>query len=377
MDNAATTRPHPQVLEEVLKYFQVPSANPSAVHPWGIDQRRILSQARSQLARIFSVPLEGIVFCGSGTESDNLAIKGSLFRAGKTRGAFVTSPLEHKAVLECARWYESLGGEVRYLKIDVSTGQVDLDDLSDCLSPTTCLVSVTHVHNETGIIQDLGAISKIIRRRAPQATFHSDGVQGFGKILPKLKAWGVDLYSISGHKIHGLVGGAALIRTKPVNLEPQTWGGSQEFGLRSGTENVYASAALSTAASLATQQQAKHWESVTQWSEEFLLHLRKLEPAITRTEGKLTVPHILHLKIPDIPGEVLLHHLAAKGILVSQGSACQAKSKSLSIGLKALGLNDHQVKNSLRFSLSHFDLETPPEDVAGTFQAALKQVRAV
>ena len=364
LDAAASTRPHRDLLERLAGYAQLPHGNPSSVHPWGMTQKKELDWARRDLAKLFSVPLEGIVFCSSGTESDNLAIKGTLVRGAKNLGRFLTSPLEHKAVTECAAWYQDRGGPVDWVGIDPKTGQVDLKDLEAKLTPETRLVSIGQVNGETGITQDLRELGRRIKARSPKALFHSDGVQGLGKLKPELASWGVDLYTVSGHKVHGVWGGAALVLTRPLALEPLLHGGGQEGGLRSGTENVPACLALSWAAEWAESHREEHWQAVQAWADRFWHTAQGLMPSLKRLETGFQVPHILSLQVPGLLGEVWLHHLAARGILASQGSACQARSKKLSPALKALGLTDEEIRGTIRLSLSPLELTQPPESAA-------------
>ncbi|OGH00933.1 MAG: hypothetical protein A2600_03520 [Candidatus Lambdaproteobacteria bacterium RIFOXYD1_FULL_56_27] len=378
LDAAASTRPHPDLLARLAGYAQLPHANPSSVHPWGMTQKKELDWARRDLARLFSVPLEGIVFCGSGTEADNLAIKGTLVRGAKNLGRFLTSPLEHKAVTECAAWYQDRGGPVDWVRIHPKTGQVDPEDLKAKLTAETRLVSIGQVNGETGTTQDLKALGQLIKAQNPKTLFHSDGVQGLGKLKPELGLWGVDLYSVSGHKVHGVWGGAALVLTRPLLLEPLLHGGGQEGGLRSGTENVPACLGLSWAADWAEAHRQDHWQAVQAWGDRFWLTAKGLMPSLRRLETGFQVPHILSLQVPGLLGEVWLHHLAARGILASQGSACQARSKKLSLALKALGLTDEEIRGTIRLSLSPLELTQEPEPAAQQLvqaaQAALGKV---
>ncbi|MDT8445325.1 MAG: cysteine desulfurase family protein [bacterium] len=377
LDAAASTAPHPEVLALLHQHYQQPHANPSSVHPWGLEQRKLLQAARMSLGQLFSLPAEGVTFVASGTESDNLAIKGVLFRAGKPRGRFLTTHLEHKAVSEAAAWYQSIGGSVDWVEIEPATGQVDLADLEAKLSAETTLVSIQHVNSETGLVQDLAEIGRVIRQKAPQAVFHSDGVQALGKIEPNLRKWSIDLYSISGHKVHGLLGAGALLRARNIPMEAQISGGGQESGLRSGTENLPAIRALAWAAQWAESNRAANQEAVENWADSFFKKLSDQVSGLHFVGGAQRVPHIRALYMDGALGEVLLHHLAAEGILASQGSACQARSKKLSPVLRALGLNDLQIRRTLRLSFSPLELKWSPAEAAKAFASAVQQVRQI
>ncbi|OGG94620.1 MAG: hypothetical protein A2527_05390 [Candidatus Lambdaproteobacteria bacterium RIFOXYD2_FULL_50_16] len=374
LDSAATTRPRPEVVELVAEFLRSPAGNPSSVHPAGMLKRKQLQEAREQLALLLGVPLEGVTFTSGGTESINLAIKGVLFNRGKIKGQLVTSPLEHKAVTETASWFESLGGKVEWVRIDPKTGQVDQNHLSELVGPQTGLVSIQQVNSETGIIQDLPGVAKIIKTKNPACWFHVDGVQGFGKLPLALRETGIDLYSISGHKIGGLTGAGALIQTQRIALEAQLSGGGQEGGRRAGTENLVSILALAKAAQLTFSERLANGSQVENWGRTFIAALSNELPVQLAGSDAVRSPYLFTLLFDKILGEVLLHHLAQKGIYLSQGSACQARSKQLSPSLKALGLKDEQIRSSLRISLAPAELTHSPIEVAQQFIEVIKKL---
>ena len=238
LDNAATTRPYPEVIHQVSDCLLNTFANPSSVHPAGVLAGRLISEARNVLARIFQIPLPGVIFTGSGTESDNLAIKGVLWKKERYQGELITTHLEHAAILNTVAWLEKAGVVVHYAALNSDTGQVDLEHLKSLINAKTRIISVQHVNSETGVLQDLKQISAVAKAANPNVLIHSDGVQAFTKIPVKLKPLGVDLYSVSGHKFGGIKGAGALLMRSKIALETMLHGGGQENGIRSGTENV-------------------------------------------------------------------------------------------------------------------------------------------
>lgn len=371
LDNAATTRVYPEVIAEVQRIIGDEFGNPSSSHKIGFQAGQLVEESRNVFADYFKVPKMGVVFCGSGTESDNLAIKGVLQKNGTFRGEFITSQLEHSAVLNTAKWLEQCGVIVHYVRIDTKTGQVDLENLKELVNENTRLVSIQHVNNETGGIQDLAAISKIIKDKNKDTLFHSDGVQAFGKIPVDLKKMGVDLYSISGHKFRGIKGVGALIMSKNVSINPLVHGGGQENGLRSGTENVIGIHAMGIAAKKALKELDQNFRQVKDFSEWFKEQLAEKAAGIDLYKNVNTIPHIISIAVPGIPGKVLLHHLAPKEIFVSTGSACNSNYKKMSPTLKAIGFNQERIRETVRISLAAHEL---PKDRSKFLDQFLTQI---
>ena len=239
------------------------------------------------------------------------------------------------------------------------------------------MVSIQHVNSETGIIQDLPAMAAIIKRANPKTVFHSDGVQAFTKLPIDLKKTGIDLYSISAHKFHGIKGAGALILSRQLNLVPILQGGNQENGLRSGTENVAAIAAMGQAAKIACQSVEGSNKKVADFSEWFKNQLKENIPEIDIFEPENKVPHIINFSLPGIPGEVLLHHLANKQIYISTGSACNANSKKMSGAYKELGFTPQKILETVRLSLSHREIPEDKEELLGTFLEVVRELQAM
>lgn len=361
LDNAATTRPYTRVVQSVSECLTESFGNPSSVHLPGIKAKKTVNQARQTLASIFQVPLPGIVFCSSGTESDNLALKGVMGTTQGYQGRLITTPLEHSAVTNTALWLEQKGCQVEFVRINPQSGQVDIDHLLKLMETDTKLVSIQHVNSETGIIQDLSSISKAIKARNPKTLFHADGVQAFGKFHVDLNQLGVDFYSISAHKFHGIKGAGALILRQKYQIETLIHGGGQESKLRSGTENVAAISAMSLAAKMTTQEIKSNHLKVESFSKWFKESIKSTFPNIRIFEAPDTVPHIISLSIPGILGEILLHHLAEKSVYISTGSACNATSKKLSPVLQSLQFTRQSIMETIRISLSAKEIPEEPE----------------
>ncbi len=375
LDNAATTRPFPEVIDIVDKCLSQNFGNPSSIHPFGVQAANIISEARNTLAELFGVPQAGIIFCSSGTESDNLAINGIFPNKQHPTGNIITTSLEHAAVLKSVEALAEKGVAVDYVNINQQSGLVDLQHLKQLIKPDTRIVSIQHVNSETGIIQDLPSISKTIKGQNPDVFFHSDGVQGFSRFPVNLKKLGVDMYSISGHKFHGVKGAGALILSRRIDLRPIINGGGQEFGFRSGTENVAGIASLGLAAKLACKRINENYKKIEAFSRFLKQGIKNEIRDIDIFESAATVPHIISLAIPGIPGEILLHHLVERRIYVSTGSACQASSKKLSSVLQALGFSQKRIKETIRISLAAIEIPENQESFLKQFLEVVRELR--
>jgi len=361
LDNAATTRPHTEVIQSVNHCLTDCFGNPSSVHLPGVNAKKAVNEARQILASIFQVPLAGIVFCASGTESDNLALKGIMGRKHRYQGRLITTPLEHSAITKTVQWLEQNGCQIEFVRINAQSGQVDIDHLLELMDTEVKLVSIQHVNSETGIIQDLSSISNAIKSKNSKTLLHSDGVQAFGKFSIDLNTLGVDLYSISAHKFHGIKGAGALILRQKHPLETLIHGGGQESGLRSGTENVAAISAMGLASKLSIQKLKSDYLKVESFVKWFQDKIQTSLPDIKIFEAPNSVPHIISLSIPGILGEVFLHHLAEKSIYVSTGSACNSTSKKLSPVLQSLQFTRQTIMETIRISLSAKEIPENPE----------------
>src|SRR5690606_38275314 len=332
LDNGATTKPHPEVLESFQKVSENYFANPSSIHELGGTVSDLQSEARKQIAQILGVEPEEIVFTSGGTEGNNLAIKGIVLEHQNRGKHIITSKVEHPSVYNTCKSLETLGFEVTYLPVN-RHGIVDVEDVKQALRDDTVLVSIMHVNNEIGSIQPIEAIADLLIEY-PKVFFHIDAVQSLGKVPLDLSHEGIDLATFSGHKINGLKGTGVLYVKKGTTLFPLFHGGGQEFGIRSGTENVAGNVAFAKALRLIKEkEQAKRHE---------LNEIRmKLYEALEQMEGvemnspKEGAPHIVHVSVPGFKPEVIIHALYDQGIVISTQSACSSKREEESRVLKA------------------------------------------
>lgn len=350
-DHAASTPPDPDVVESVSKTMQTYYGNPSALHRMGVEAERLLQQARHVVAQALQVEPQEIIFTSGGTESINLALKGVSFQY-KSRGRhIVTTQIEHSAGIECCRQLEQLGFEVTYVPAD-ATGAVSPEDVIGAVRDDTILVSVMHVNNETGRIQPVEEIGRALRQRSG-VLFHVDAVQSMGKIPVLPKSWGIDLMSVSAHKLNGPRGAGFLYCREGVQLFPLIAGGGQERGLRSGTEALPQIAGMAKAVRLAVERQPEQWERWHEWRKQIadtVDSLPELHLTGTRRREEMA-PHIIHFTFPGMKAEVVIHALEEAGIIISTQSACSSRAGRPSRVLKAMGLPDRFCRSGLRISL--------------------------
>lgn len=377
LDNAATTRPHPAVVEAVTQALTSEFGNPSSLHGRGVAAERLVTAAREAVARAIGATAHEIVFTSGGTEANNLVITGAV-RAARGRH-IIANAIEHSSVLTPMRRLAEQGFNLTELPVD-SEGRVDPRQVATALRPETTLVSTMAVNNEVGTIQPVEEIGRVIRAhnaRGGRALFHVDAVQAWGKIRLRPATIGVDLMSFSGHKVHGPKGVGALYIRKGVRLAPMLSGGDQERGIRPGTENVPGIAGLGAAAELLQVD----FESVSARMAALRDRLRESLAAIAdvrfNTPRTGVAPHILNVSFAGVRGETLLHRLEQDGIYVSTGSACHSHDPRPSHVLLAIGLRPEQARSSVRFSLSR---DTTPEEIdvsAAAVRTAVAELRAL
>lgn len=372
LDNSATTKPLPEVVDKVIDALTNNFGNPSSLHNKGLDAEKILKEARSKVAEKLAVETSEIYFTSGGTESNNLAIKGTAYNY-KNRGKhLITTGVEHSSVLESFLVLEEEGFDVTYLKTD-KYGRISLTDLAKSITKETILVSIIHVNNELGTIHPIDKIGKIIKEKNKNTYFHTDSIQSFGKIFLEPKESLVDLLTISGHKIHGPKGIGILYKKKGVEIKAQQVGGGQEGNLRCGTENIPGIAGLIPAVN-ALPDFSKGYNcrlELDKLMKYFLKKLKKIKKKIIINSPENAAPHILSISFPGIKGEVLVHSLEAEGIYLSTGSACHSKSKEKSHVLRSIGLPAEQIDGTIRISFSHFNTK---EEIDYTIETINKQI---
>lgn len=372
LDNSATTRVDDLVLKAMLPCFQEKFGNASSVHQFGQEARASVDAARGAVAELLGADMREIVFTSGGTESDNAALWG-IFRSGYRPGNHViTTKIEHPAILATCNAMEAAGAEITYVSVGGS-GRVDPAAIEAAIRESTILISVMHANNETGIIQPIEQISAVARRRG--ILMHTDAVQSIGKIHVDVRALGVDLLSMSGHKIHGPKGIGVLYIRRGVKMLPFITGGSQERKRRAGTENVPAIAGLGEAARLARERLP-----------DMLAHVAglrdKLEKqAIDRIPGARVngqgprLPPIANLSFENLEGEAAVIALDLAGVAVSTGSACSSGALDPSHVLTSMGLRPEIVQSSLRFSLCYHNTEDEIDQAFQILENVIQRLR--
>lgn len=353
LDNAATTFVFPQVKDLMGKVMEEDFGNPSSLHKKGVKAEQYIKEAKETIAKFLKVEPKEIVFTSGGTESNNMALIGSAY-ANQRRGKhIITTRIEHASVYEPLMHLEKEGFQITYLPVD-EHGIVKLDALKEALTDETVLVSIMYVNNEIGSIQPIEEIGKIIKSYREDILFHVDAIQAYGKLKIYPKRAKVDLLSVSGHKIHGPKGSGFLYIKDKTKIQPILFGGGQQKGMRSGTENVPAIAGLSLASKLMYENHEEKIEKLNILKERFIKGVSEIEN-VTNNSGE--APHIISISFPGVRSEVLLHALEEKGVYVSSGSACSSNHPAISGTLKAIGLDKNHWESTLRFSLSIFTTE--------------------
>jgi len=358
LDNSATTKPLPEVVQKMIEVLTEGYGNPSSLHNKGLEAEKYLKEAREKIAEKLGVHPEEIYFTSGGTEGNNLAVKGAAYHYQNRGRHLITTGVEHPSVLESFQVLEEEGFEVTYLKTD-KFGLISLDELRDHITKETILVSIIHVNNELGAVNDLLNIGQVIKGKNRNTLFHTDCVQSFGKLPINPEKSLIDLITISGHKIHGPKGIGVLYKKKGVLLKTQQVGGGQEKKIRCGTENVPGIAGLIPALEALPDYTEENplKQKLDSLRKHFLKGLKKINREVIINSPPDGAPHILSISFPGIKGEVLIHSLEAEGIYVSTGSACHSRNKEKSHVLRAVGLPAAQIDGTIRISFSSFNTE--------------------
>jgi cysteine desulfurase len=354
LDNNATTPLDPGVADKMCWFLREYFGNPSSIYPLGRAVKEIITQARENVARALGAQRSEVFFTSSGTESDNWAIRGVLDTYPEKR-EIITSTIEHPAVLNQAKYCEKKGIRVTYVPVD-SFGTIDLDFLRAAITPQTALISIMHANNEIGTIQPIEAVVSIAREHG--VLVHSDAVQSFGKIDLDVAKLGVDLLSVSGHKIYGPKGVGALYIRKGVDICPFIHGGHQERGIRAGTENTIGIVGFGEAARILMERGKKDRERIEKLTDSLKKGIEEKIPKV-RFNGhpEKRVRNTLNVAFPGLESEAILLALATKGISVSTGSACSSESEEVSAVLLSIGLRPEIARSCIRMSLGRFSTE--------------------
>ncbi len=374
LDHAATTPVREEVLEAMTPFFGARFGNPSSVHRWGRDARTALDEARSRIAACLKAQPDELVFTSGGTEGDNLAIIGPWrTRRAHGRNAVVTSPIEHKAVLEVVHEIAREGGEERLLRVD-SDGTISLDALDDVLDEQVAICSVMWINNEIGVIQDIPAMGA--RVHAVGALMHTDAVQAFGKLPIDVRSLPVDLLSLSGHKIGAPKGIGAMFIRRGTPFAPLFHGGSQDRGRRPGTENVAFAVGLAVAAELQLAERESECARLGAMRDTLQAAiLARVPDAVVHGSSAARAPHILSISVPGTDSESLLMALDLAGIAASGGSACQSGSVTPSHVLNAMGVPRALAGAAVRLSVGMLSTDADIARVSEVFPALVEKAR--
>lgn len=365
MDNSATTRCFDQVAELTAHIMCEDYGNPSSLHRKGVQAEKYTRYAKEVIAGNLKVNEKEIFFTSGGTESDNLALIGCARANCRSGRHLITTQIEHPAVLQTMKHLEEEGFRVTYLPVD-QKGCIRLEDLERAITGETILVSIMHTNNEVGAMQPVAQAGALIKRMNPRILFHVDAVQGYGKSRIYPKRMKIDLLSASGHKIHGPKGVGLLYVDEKVKIKPISFGGGQQGGMRSGTENVPGAAGFAKAVELVYQNLDQDMEKMYQLKKAFVDGIQKMDDVVVNgCPDEAGAPHVVSVSFRGVRSEVILHALEDKGIYVSAGSACSARKPQPSATLQAMGIEKELLSSTIRFSFSVF---TTMEEINYTLQ---------
>lgn len=360
LDNSATTRCSAKAAEMVMKVMREDFGNPSALHTKGVEAEHYVKEARAFFAKNLKVDEKEICFTSGGTESNNLALIGTAMANRRAGNHLITTSVEHASVDNTMKYLEEQGFRVTYLPVD-EYGVVSLEALKEALCPETILVSVMYVNNEVGAVQPVDEIARIVKEYNPNTIFHVDAIQAYGKYRIYPKKEGIDLLSVSGHKIHGPKGTGFLYVNSKVKIHSIVFGGGQQKGLRSGTENVPGIAGMAEAAAECYENLEEKIDRLYALKDRFVSQVSALEGTkVNGHTGRDSAPQIVSVSFRDVRSEVLLHALEEKGIYVSAGSACSSNKPSVSRTLKNMEIDKELLGSTLRFS---FCFDTTEEEI--------------
>jgi len=375
LDYAATTPTHPEVLKAMLPYFTEVFGNPSSIYSYGQEAKGAIGEAMVQVAELIGARDEEIIFTSGGTEADNFAIKGMAFANKNKRDHVITSSIEHHAVIETCKFLERKGFRVTYLPVD-EYGLVDPGDVKKAITNKTILISVMHANNEVGTIEPIAKIGKIAKEAG--ICLHTDAVQTVGHIPVDVNELGVDLLSISAHKLYGPKGIGALYIRKGTKLVPFMHGGEQERRRRAGTENVPGIVGFGRAAELARQEMSEEAERLAYLRDKLIKGiLERIDHTHLSGHPSRRLPNNVNVSVDFVEGESMLLNLDLEGICASTGSACSSSSLEPSYVLLAMGLSHEQAHGSLRLTLGKWTTDEMIEQVLDVLPGIVAKLRAM
>lgn len=370
-DNAATTAVFPEVKELMMTLLDVDYGNPSSQHKKGLTAKDYERTATEQVAKTLKCMPKEIVFTSGGTEANNLALIGAALAHRRAGKHIITTPIEHASVLSTVEFLQKEGFEISFMEVG-SDGKVDLDSLSKLLRDDTILVSCMYVNNEIGSIQPIEALVKLVKAHNPQTLVHVDAVQAYGKLKFTPKQLGVDLLSVSGHKIHGPKGSGALYIKDKTLIRPIIYGGGQQNFMRSGTENLPGIAGMGLAAEMIYTDHETRMQHVREVRDYLVSEVTKIEGVYDHS-GE--APHIASISFEGVRAAVLMRAIGDKGIYVSAGSACSSNKPQVSHVLTAIGLSQEQLESTLRFSFCEWNTKEEVDYCVEVLKETLPMLR--
>ena len=364
MDNSATTRCSDRACQLMVDLLTKDYGNPSSLHMKGIEAERFVETAKKKIAKTLRVSEKEIIFTSGGTESNNLAIIGAAMANRRAGDHIITTSIEHASVENPMEFLKEQGFEITYLSVD-ENGIISLEELEEAVTEQTILVSMMQVNNEIGAIEPVAEAAELIKKKNPATLIHVDAIQSYGKMYIYPKKLGIDMLSVSGHKIHGPKGSGFLWVKEKTKLKPLILGGGQQKGMRSGTENVPAIAGLGEAAEEIYENLDEKRAHLYGLKQRFIDGIEKLEGThVNGKTGEDSAPHIVSVSFEGIRSEVLLHSLEDRGIYVSSGSACSSNNhagkQKGSKTLRNIHLKENLLDSTLRFS---FSVHTTEEEI--------------
>lgn len=360
LDNSATTRCSKAAADKMVLLLTEDFGNPSSLHMKGVIAEKYINEAKKKIARTLKCQEKEIVFTSGGTESNNLAIIGSAMSNQRAGKHIITTQVEHASVANTMKFLEDNGFEITYLGVD-HDGRISLEELKAAMRPDTILVSIMQVNNEIGAVMPVEEAGKLIKEINPNTLFHVDAIQSYGKLHISPKNMNCDLLSVSGHKIHGPKGSGFLYIKDKTKIKPIIYGGGQQKGMRSGTENVPAIAGLGVAAEEIYTDLDTKIEAMYALKSHFINEVTRIDGVtVNGLTDKTSAPHIVSVSVQGVRAEVILHTLEDKNIYVSAGSACSSNKPAVSATLKAIGLPKELLDSTVRFS---FCVDTTIEEI--------------
>ena len=377
LDNAASTRVSKPVIELMNKAMDEDYANPSAKHLKGMEAEKYLKEAAAKIAKTMKVSEKELVFTSGGTESNNMALIGAAMARQRYGKHIISTAIEHSAVHQVLVHLADLGFEYSILKVD-EKGQISLEELKSLLRADTILVSVMYVNNEIGAVQDIKAIADIVHGYNKDIYMHTDAIQAYGKFKIFPKKEGIDLLSVSAHKLHGPKGSGFLYIDERVNIKPIIYGGGQQRGFRSGTLNIPGIAGLGEAAKEAYEDFDKEVEYICGLRDYLIDEITKLNDEgikLNCEKGVKFAPHVLSISISGVRAEVLLHAMEERGVYIASGSACSSNHPGLSGTLKGIGLKEEFLSSTVRVSFSKYNNKEELDFFLANLKELIPQLR--